>query len=86
VDLRPDAARGLEALLRPHGKLITVCRARDLDEPLPAEPPYPIARQELMEMMSEVGLTPVREPDDFYDDETPPVRRLRCAWERSCCR
>jgi len=85
-ELRPDAARGLEALLRPHGKLVTVCRARDLHEAAPDEPPYPIAREELLELMDRAGLTPTRDPDDFHDDEDPPIRRLRCAFHRTNCR
>jgi hypothetical protein len=31
-------------------------------------------------MFEKAGMHPIREPDDFEDDETPPVRRIRAAF------
>lgn len=81
VAMRTDAAAGIASLIRPHGTLLTICRGRDDDEPIDQsiDPPYPLSPTELLTLMEANGLAPTRPLDDFFDDEDPPVRRLRAA-------
>ncbi len=81
-ELRAAAAAGIASLARPRGTVLAVCRARDDGQPLPDAPPFPISPGELAELFAPHGFFPSRAIDDFADDETPPVRRLRCAFKR----
>lgn len=82
---RLPLARGMASLLSHRGILVAIARARD--EAVPAEtvtgPPFPIAPQELGNTMREAGLMPLRPPDDFLDDNDPPVRRIRALFHRA---
>lgn len=80
--LRQRAARAVASLTHKHGVVLTICRGRDEVQPLSAVqgPPYPLAARELDELMRSAGMTATREIDDFLDDETPSVRRLRATW------
>lgn len=81
-ELRPQAAGAIVSLARPRGTVLAICRGRDTGDPLPENPPFPLSAQELTDLMGTHGLVPVRAVDDFMDDETPPVRRLRGAFRR----
>lgn len=78
-------AEGMASLLSGRGVLVAIARARD--ESIPADgvegPPYPITPVELVATMVDAGLAPVRPADDFLDDHTPPVRRLRAVFHRA---
>lgn len=82
---REAASLAIANLCGPRGVVLTICRARDDDSPLDhsAPPPYPICPAELSALMEAAGLKPCRAFDDFMDDETPPVRRLRALFERA---
>lgn len=82
-EYRPALAAGMASLLSPRGGvLLAVCRGRGVGEPLDlsAGPPYPLTAAELCGLMEANELSPVRSPDEFLDDESPPVRRIRAAF------
>lgn len=82
--LRERIVAGIAAMARPRGVVLAVCRGRDEHEPLAPEsgPPYALAPADLRSLFAAEGFAPVREIDDFKDDEDPPVRRLRAAMRR----
>lgn len=82
--LREEAAHAVASLAGSKGYVLAICRARDeseLLETLPG-PPWPLTARELAGLMEAAGFHPVRAIDDFLDDETPPVRRLRAVFAR----
>ena len=81
-DLRATAAAGIASLARPRGMVLTICRGRDEDQPLPDAPPFALTPRELTDLFAPHALIPTRSIDDYQDDEAPPVRRLRCAFKR----
>lgn len=80
--LRADAAAAIASLCCPRGTVVCVARGRDDDQALETfkGPPWPLSARELVTLFERAGMHPVREADDFLDDETPPVRRVRCAF------
>lgn len=84
--MRTDIAHGLAGMLHRHGVLVAIARGREstqrVDE---AEgPPYPLTAGELESLFAAEGLTPTRPIDDFFDDNDPPVRRLRGVFTVDC--
>jgi SAM-dependent methyltransferase len=84
-ELRPAIVSGIGALARPRGVVLAVCRGRGDGEPIEAVegPPYALTCGELAGLFAREGFVPVSGVDDFEDDETPPVRRLRAALRRA---
>jgi hypothetical protein len=82
--LRAELSRAIASLARPRGIVLAICRAREGEAPLAADsaPPCPLTSRELCSLLGDEGLAPLREPDEFLDDEMPPVRRLRAAFRR----
>jgi SAM-dependent methyltransferase len=77
---REELAAGLERLMCPRdGRLLVVCRGRPdavaLEEV--EGPPFAFTPAELKETLSSAGLRLEGSLDDFEDDNSPPVRRLR---------
>lgn len=85
VSLREPALVGIASLMKPHGTLLVICRARADDEPLSMSdgPPHPLSRSELEALVSRQSLSPVREIEEFTDEGSPTRRRLRVALKRS---
>jgi len=83
--MRALLASSVAALARPRGIILAIARARPSHEPLERcdAPPYPLSAPELLRLMGDQGFSPLREPDEFLDDEQPPKRRLRAAFRRS---
>ncbi len=79
---RTAAARAIASLCCPRGTVVCVCRGRDDDQALESfkGPPWPLSVHELIGMFEQAGMHPIRQPDDFEDDEAPPVRRIRAAF------
>lgn len=79
---REAAAAAIASMCCPRGTVVCICRGRDDDQSLESfkGPPWPIGARELVTMFEKAGMHPIREPDDFEDDETPPVRRIRAAF------
>ncbi len=82
---REAAAQAIGALCGPRGVVVTVCRGRDESTLLESlqGPPWPLSPSELSALMEAAGLKPARPLDDFEDDQSPPVRRLRAVFERA---
>lgn len=78
-DERRRAIPVIADVVKPGGTLLVVCRGRDADEP-EGDLPWPLSRETVMRFEDE-GLELV-EFEDYVDDETPPVRRFRAAFER----
>jgi SAM-dependent methyltransferase len=83
--LRRRVVSGVVSLARPRGVVLTICRGRDEGEALDGldGPPFPLTSRELKDLFVAEGFAPMREPDDFCDDEDPPQRRLRGAFRRA---
>lgn len=79
ADLRPAALQSLAGLLARDGALLLLCRGRDAAEPA-GDMPWPLTRHELD--LRELGLL-TASFEDYYDTETPPVRRFRVELRRS---
>lgn len=81
---RPALAEGMSDLLNHNGMLLAIARGRDETIPLDRVegPPFPFTARELTSLMAQVGLSPIRAIDDFLDDNSPPVRRLRGGFRR----
>lgn len=81
-DQREAATAAIASLCCPRGTVVCVCRGRDDDQSLDSfkGPPWPLSSRELVGMFERAGMHPIREPDDFDDDEAPPVRRIRAAF------
>ena len=77
---RAAAIAALASLVSPRGRLLLICRARDREEP-EGQLPWPLTREELAPLR-EQGLRELS-LEDFFDRETPPVRRLRALFARA---
>jgi hypothetical protein len=77
--MRSAIAHGLAGMLHRHGVLVAVSCGRDESEPIESVvgPPHPLTATEMETLFGAEGLTPTRPIDDFFDDNDPPVRRLR---------
>lgn len=65
--------------LTPGGTLLVICRGRDTGEGT-GEMPWPLTKETILRF-EDAGLELV-EFEDYYDDETPPVRRFRAEFKR----
>jgi SAM-dependent methyltransferase len=75
---RAEAVDSLRRCVAPGGMLLVVARGREPEEPR-GEMPWPLTRAEV-EGIAGPGLG-IAGLEDFFDEEEPPVRRLR-AWLR----
>lgn len=80
--LREKAAAGIVALARPRGVILAICRGRSPHEPAAETPPFAMTPAELSGLFERHGWKPTREVDNFEDDRSPPVRRLRAMFRR----
>jgi SAM-dependent methyltransferase len=80
--LREHVARGVVSLARPKGLVLAVCRGREPGEPAATAPPFALTVDELTGLFGACGWAPMREVDDFLDDESPARRRLRAAFRK----
>lgn len=82
---RDALAGGMAKLLTGKGVLLAVARGRDPKIRLEEVhgPPFALTGEELVETLGRTGLAPIRPIDDFFDDNSPPVRRLRGVFRRS---
>ena len=79
VNIRAQAIRRIAAFVRPGGKLLTIVRGREADEP-EGELPWPLTRAELEEFVR-AGLAEQRF-EEYFDSEEPPARRYRVVYAR----
>ncbi|MBC7771142.1 MAG: methyltransferase domain-containing protein [Pyrinomonadaceae bacterium] len=82
---RERAAAGVASLAGPQGHVLAICRGRDEAQLLEhlQGPPWPLCPSELLGLMEANGLRPLHGLDDFFDDESKPVRRLRGVFVRA---
>lgn len=82
---RERAAAAVASLAGPQGHVVAICRGREESQLLEfvQGPPWPLTRSELLGLMESSGLRPLREIDEFMDEETPPQRRLRGVFLRA---
>ncbi|ESS09327.1 MAG: hypothetical protein A07HN63_00959, partial [uncultured archaeon A07HN63] len=76
---RYEAIRTIADFVKPDGRLLVICRGREATEP-EGDLPWPLTKETLLRFEDE-GLELV-EFEDYYDNETPPVRRFRAEFER----
>lgn len=82
---RGALATGMASMLSPRGGiLVAVCRGRD--ESVPVEsvegPPFALTVGELTGLMEGCGLGSISRVDEFMDDNSPSVRRIRGVFRR----
>ena len=79
-DARVVATKAIADTVSPGGELLVLCRARERDD-AKGELPWPLTREEL-EAFCAHGFEFVA-LEDFFDHESPPVRRFRALFRRS---
>ncbi|HUJ23348.1 MAG TPA: class I SAM-dependent methyltransferase [Bryobacteraceae bacterium] len=73
-DLRPRAIARAADLVRAGGLLLVIARGRD-EQDGKGQMPWPLTRREV-DLVAQTGLREISF-EDYYDRETPPVRRFR---------
>jgi SAM-dependent methyltransferase len=79
AEIRAAAIQRIAAFVAPGGKLLTIVRGRELDEP-EGELPWPLTRAEMNEFVR-AGLTE-ESFEEYFDNEEPPARRYRSLYAR----
>jgi len=79
AEIRAAAIQRIAAFVAPGGKLLTIVRGRELDEP-EGELPWPLTRAEMNEFVR-AGLTE-ESFEEYFDNEEPPARRFRGLYNR----
>ncbi len=77
--LRADAIRGVAGFVKKGGRVLVLARAREEHEE-EGQMPWPLTRKDL-DLFLTHGLQ-VESFEDFFDEETPPVRRFRAVFVR----
>lgn len=80
VSIRRDAFSRICQFISPRGRMLLLSRARDAEDD-PGKMPWPLTIDELEPLLNSVKL--VGEIQDFYDDESPPVRRFLALYENA---
>ena len=83
ANLRPSAIAQVARFVAPGGTLLVIARGRDASDD-PGAMPWPLTKEELA-AFSRFGLDEIRF-EDFFDEETPPVRRFRVEYRRGADR
>ena len=74
AEVRPQGMKTIARLLKDRGRLLVICRGRDLDKPA-KELPYPLTKVELA-YFEELGLKQTKFEDYIYPDNSS-IRRFR---------
>lgn len=77
---RALAARAIASCVAAKGTLVVIARIREEEEP-EGQMPWPLTRREV-EAVAGPGFV-LEQLEDFVDDETPPVRRIRATFSRT---
>ena len=77
--LHAEGIRRVAELVRPGGQLLLIARGRGEDDQ-EGEMPWPLTRREL-QGFTELGLEEIS-LEDYFDRETPPVRRFRVLYRK----
>jgi len=76
-DRRERAVYSLAALAKPHGIVIVIANRENDRTAL-----YGLGADELIQMMDRHGFEPIRPPDEYDDDNSPPRARIRASFRR----
>ena len=76
---RTQAIRQATRFVAPGGFLLLIARGRDSSDPA-GDMPWPLLRCEL-DLIEQLGLRKISF-EDYYDAESPPVRRFRALYEK----
>ncbi len=79
-DLREPAMHSIAQLVAEGGHLLVIARARDAQEP-EGKMPWPLIRQEFGIFTEACGLVELSF-EDYFENESPPVRRFRLLYQR----
>ncbi|MDJ1184872.1 class I SAM-dependent methyltransferase [Roseofilum casamattae] len=79
LELRLAAMQSTADFVAPGGMLLIIARSRNEEEEL-SGPPWPLTEAEVMEF-TRLGLASDRF-EEYWDKETPPVRRFRITFKR----
>ncbi len=79
AEVRAAAIPTVARYVAPGGDLLVIARGREPSDP-PGTMPWPLLRSEL-DGFTKAGLEE-RSFEDFFDEETPPVRRFRVCYRR----
>ncbi len=82
-DLHDGAMSAIADLVAPHGRLLVICRGADECTPAEDGPPWAMSEASLVETAALAGLVPDTDVCAFYDDEDPPVVRMRALFRRA---
>ncbi|MBD2043405.1 class I SAM-dependent methyltransferase [Microcoleus sp. FACHB-672] len=77
--LRQKAISQIASFVASGGQLLVVSRGRDNTDD-PGQMPYPLTKNEIMQFV-ETGLILINF-EDYFDEESPPVRRFRAEFKR----
>ena len=80
VSIRRDAFLRICRFISPEGRMLLISRARDVEDDS-GRMPWPLSVNELEPPLNSVEL--LGEIQDFYDDESPPVRRFLALYENA---
>lgn len=78
-EVRAQAITEVADLVASDGVLLIICRGRNTDESV-GEMPWPLTKSEVLEFENN-GLV-LSKMEEFEDDESPPVRRIRAQFQR----
>jgi len=76
-ELRPGAIRSLAGFLKKSGTILLIARGREENDP-EGSMPWPLTRREL-DAFAALGLRE-KSFEDYFDKESPPVRRFRATY------
>lgn len=72
--MRSAMVGGLACLARPRGLVVAIARTCDAGAPVPAAPPFPIPREELLRLMESAGFRPSGEVEVRVDAGAARIR------------
>ena len=78
ASVRHQGIESISKLLAPQGRLLIICRGRDVNEPATSLP-FPLTKQELA-YFEQLGLKPIRF-EDYLDQGDKAVRRFRIEYK-----
>jgi SAM-dependent methyltransferase len=79
LESRAVAIEKISRFVAPSGELLVIARGREATDP-PGAMPYPLTKPDL-EQFEKYGLR-CSSFEDYWDNETPPVRRFRVLYQR----
>ncbi len=78
ANVRHQGIESISKLLAPQGRLLIICRGRDVNEPATSLP-FPLTKEELA-YFEQLGLEQIRF-EDYLDQGSKPVRRFRIEYK-----